>query len=292
MNVLVTGSNGQVGSELKELIQHSKFNIQNYDFYFTTSQDLDITDFDSVRKYISDNQIKIIINCAAYTAVDKAESEQELANKINHLSVKNLAQIAKDYDIKLVHISTDYVFDGTNFKPYTEDDTVNPQSVYGKTKLDGEKAILEYNLENSIIIRTSWVYSYYGNNFVKTMLRLGKEKESLGVIFDQIGTPTYAKDLAKTILKIIPKIQNSKLSIYHYSNEGAISWYDFAKEIIKMAKLMCKINPIETKDYPTPAKRPHYSVLNKSKIKSAFSIEIPYWKDSLDECLRKIGERR
>ena len=292
MNVLVTGSNGQVGSELKELIQHSKFNIQNYDFYFTTSQDLDITDFDSVRKYISDNQIKIIINCAAYTAVDKAESEQELANKINHLSVKNLAQIAKDYDIKLVHISTDYVFDGTNFKPYTEDDTVNPQSVYGKTKLDGEKAILEYNLENSIIIRTSWVYSYYGNNFVKTMLRLGKEKESLGVIFDQIGTPTYAKDLAKTILKIIPKIQNSKLSIYHYSNEGAISWYDFAKEIMKMAKLMCKINPIETKDYPTPAKRPHYSVLNKSKIKSAFSIEIPYWKDSLDECLRKIGERR
>ena len=292
MNILVTGSNGQVGSEIEELIQHSAFDTQNYDFYFTTSHDLDITDFDLVRKYIIDNHIKIIINCAAYTAVDKAESEQELANKINHLSVKNLAQIAKDYDIKLVHISTDYVFDGTNFKPYTEDDTVNPQSVYGKTKLDGEKAILECNLENSIIIRTSWVYSYYGNNFVKTMLRLGKEKESLGVIFDQIGTPTYAKDLAKTILKIIPKIQNSKLSIYHYSNEGAISWYDFAKEIMKMAKLTCKINPIETKDYPTPAKRPHYSVLNKSKIKSAFSIEIPYWKDSLDECLRKIGERR
>jgi len=292
MNVLVTGSSGQVGSEIEELIQHSTFNIENYDFYFTTSQDLDITDFALVRKYIIDNQIKIIINCAAYTAVDKAENEQELANKINHLAVKNLATLAYEFEIKLVHISTDYVFDGTNFQPYKEDDVTNPQSIYGQTKLDGEKAILEYNLKNSIIIRTSWVYSYYGANFVKTMLRLGKEKESLGVIFDQIGTPTYAKDLAKTILEIIPKIQNSKLSIYHYSNEGAISWYDFAKEIMKMAKLPCQINPIETKEYPTPAKRPHYSLLNKSKIKKDFGIVIPYWKDGLDECLHRLGERR
>lgn len=298
MNVLVTGSNGQVGSEIKELIQHSTLNIQNYDFYFTTSQDLDITDFDLVKKYIIDNQIKIIINCAAYTAVDKAETEKELADKINHLAVKNLAQLSNEFGIKLIHISTDYVFDGTNFKPYTEDDTTNPQSVYGKTKLDGEKAILEYDLKNSIIIRTSWVYSYYGANFVKTMLRLGKEKDELGVIFDQVGTPTYAKDLAKAILEIIQhstfKIQNSSThtEIYNFSNEGVVSWYDFAKEIMKMAKLDCKINPIETYQYPTPASRPHYSILNKAKIKKEFNIEIPYWKDGLDDCLRRLGERR
>ena len=287
LNVLVTGSNGQVGSEIKELSPNYP-----YHFFFTDRDTLDITNEEAITNFIQENNINTIINCAAYTAVDKAESETELANKINHIAVKNLARLSNEFLIKLIHISTDYVFDGTNFKPYTEDDTVNPQSVYGKTKLDGEKAILEYNLENSIIIRTSWVYSYYGNNFVKTMLRLGKEKESLGVIFDQIGTPTYAKDLAKTILKIIPKIQNSKLSIYHYSNEGAISWYDFAKEIMRMAKLDCKINPIETKEYPTPAKRPYYSVLNKSKIKSTFDIKIPYWKEGLDDCLRKLGERR
>ncbi|MBE0491134.1 MAG: dTDP-4-dehydrorhamnose reductase [Sulfurospirillum sp.] len=298
MNVLVTGSNGQVGSEIKELMQHATHNIQNYDFYFTTSQDLDITDFDLVKKYIIDNQIKIIINCAAYTAVDRAESDKENADKINHLAVKNLAQIAKEKDIKLIHISTDYVFDGTNFKPYAEDDATNPQSVYGKTKLDGEKAMQAINPPNAIIIRTSWVYSFYGANFVKTMLRLGKEKESLGVIFDQVGTPTYAKDLAKAILEIIPQLGTSNsfeangVQIYNYSNEGIVSWYDFAKEIMKMAKLPCQINPIETKEYPTPAKRPHYSLLNKSKIKSTFNIEIPYWKDGLDDCLRRLGERR
>ena len=292
MNVLVTGSNGQLGSELKELIQHSTFNIENYDFYFTTSKELDITNHQIVREFIETNNINIIINCAAYTAVDKAESELELANKINHIAVKNLARLSNEFEIKLIHISTDYVFDGTNFKSYTEDDTVNPQSVYGKTKLDGEKAILEYNLKNSIIIRTSWVYSYYGANFVKTMLRLGKEKESLGVIFDQIGTPTYAKDLAKAILDIVPDIKNEKVALYNYSNEGVLSWYDFAKEIMRMAKLDCKVNPIETSDYPTPAQRPHYSLLNKSKIKEEFNLTIPFWKDSLDECLKKMGERR
>jgi dTDP-4-dehydrorhamnose reductase len=297
-NILVTGSNGQVGSEIKELIQHSTFNIQHYDFYFTTSKDLDITDFDLVRKYIIDNDIKIIINCAAYTAVDKAESEQELADKINHHAVKNLAMLSNEFNIKLIHISTDYVFDGTNFKPYTEDDATNPQSVYGKTKLDGEKAILEYSLKNSIIIRTSWVYSYYGANFVKTMLRLGKDRDELGVIFDQVGTPTYAKDLAKAILEIIQhstsNIKNSSThtEIYNFSNEGVVSWYDFAKEIMKMAKLPCKTNPIETFQYPTPAKRPHYSLLNKSKIKREFGIIISYWKDGLDDCLRRLGERK
>ena len=190
------------------------------------------------------------------------------------------------------------MFDGTNHKPYAEDDITNPNGVYGKTKLDGEKAMQNINPENSIIIRTSWVYSSFGNNFVKTMLRLGKEKDELGVIFDQVGTPTYAKDLAKTILDILPQLRHSKLvlesnvEIYNYSNEGVLSWYDFAKEIMRMARLNCSINPIETKEYPTPAQRPHYSLLNKSKIKKEFNILIPYWKDSLEECLSKMGEMK
>lgn len=286
-NILVTGSNGQVGSEIKELSPSYP-----YRFYFTNRTELDITDSNEVRKFIIKNNIDTIINCAAYTAVDKAQSEQELSDKINQQAVKNLAMLSNEFGIKLIHISTDYVFDGTNFKPYTEEDATNPQGVYGKTKLDGERDILEYNLKNSIIIRTSWVYSFYGANFVKTMLRLGKEKESLGVIFDQVGTPTYAKDLAKTILDILLKINNKKTEIYNYSNEGVLSWYDFAKEIIRMAKLDCKINPIETKEYPTPAKRPHYSLLNKAKIKKEFNLEIPYWKDGLDDCLRRLGERK
>src|SRR5574344_811122 len=240
-NILVTGSNGQVGSEIKELSSN-----YNYNFFFTTRDDIDITSKD----------------------------------------------IIKELNIKLIHISTDYVFDGKNFKPYVEEFQTNPQSIYGKTKLDGENEIRDINPLNSIIIRTSWVYSYYGNNFVKTMLRLGKEKEELGVIFDQVGTPTYAKDLAITILDIVPQIENSKVEIYNYSNEGVLSWYDFAKEIMKMAKLNCKINPIETYQYPTPAKRPHFSLLNKSKIKSKFNLEIPYWKDGLDDCLKRLCERK
>ena len=287
LNILVTGSNGQLGSEIQEL--SSKY---DYNFFFTDRNNLDISDLNAVREFVEKNAINTIINCAAYTAVDKAESEEELADKINHLSVKYLAQIAKERDIKLIHISTDYVFDGKNYKPYTEEDAVSPNGVYGRTKLDGEKALREINPKNAIIIRTSWVYSSYGANFVKTMLRLGKEKESLGVIFDQVGTPTYAKDLAQAILEILSKIENEKVAIYNYSNEGVLSWYDFAKEIMRMAKLDCQINPIETKEYPTPAKRPHYSLLNKSKIKKEFNITIPYWKDSLDECLRKMGERK
>jgi len=286
-NILVTGSNGQLGSEIKELSSQFPAN-----YFFTDREILDITKQDQIVDFINNNNINTIINCAAYTAVDKAESEEELADKINHLSVKYLAQIAKERDIKLIHISTDYVFDGKNYKPYTEDDAVSPNGVYGRTKLDGEKALQEINPKNAIIIRTSWVYSSYGANFVKTMLRLGEERESLGVIFDQVGTPTYAKDLAQTILEIMPKINNKDVEIYNYSNEGVLSWYDFAKEIMRMAKLDCQINPIETKEYPTPAKRPHYSLLNKSKIKKEFNISIPYWKDSLDECLRKMGERK
>ena len=286
-NVLVTGSMGQLGSEIKELSSN-----YNYNFFFTTRDDIDITSKDSIKEFCQTNSINVIINCAAYTAVDKAQSDIENADLVNRKAVKKLSIVAKELDIKLIHISTDYVFDGKNFKPYVEEFQTNPQSVYGKTKLDGENEIRDINPLNSIIIRTSWVYSYYGNNFVKTMLRLGKEKEELGVIFDQVGTPTYAKDLAITILDIIPQIENSKVEIYNYSNEGVLSWYDFAKEIMKMAKLNCKINPIETYQYPTPAKRPHFSLLNKSKIKSKFNLEIPYWKDGLDDCLKRLGERR
>lgn len=286
-NILVTGSNGQLGSEIREL----SVEYQDY-FYFTDRNELDITNKDAVDDFCIQNSIDVIINCAAYTAVDKAEEDEANADKINHLAVKYLAEISKEKNIKLIHISTDYVFNGKNYMPYVEDDTVNPNGIYGRSKLDGEKAMQEINPENSIIIRTSWVYSSFGANFVKTMLRLGKERESLGVIFDQVGTPTYARDLAKTILDILPKIENKEVVIYHYSNEGVLSWYDFAKEIMKMAKIECQINPIETKEYPTPATRPHYSLLNKSKIKKEYNIAIPYWKDSLDQCLKKMGERK
>lgn len=286
-NILVTGSMGQLGSEIKELSSN-----YNYNFFFTTRDDIDITSKDSIKEFCQTNSINVIINCAAYTAVDKAQSDIENADLVNRKAVKKLSIVAKELNIKLIHISTDYVFDGKNFKPYVEEFQTNPQSVYGKTKLDGENELLDINPLNSIIIRTSWVYSSFGNNFVKTMLRLGKEKEELGVIFDQVGTPTYAKDLAITILNIVPQIENSKVEIYNYSNEGVLSWYDFAKEIMKMAKLNCKVNPIETYQYPTPAKRPHFSLLNKSKIKSKFNLEIPYWKDGLDDCLKRLGERK
>lgn len=286
-NVLVTGSNGQLGSEIKELS-----NLYSYNFFFTNRTNIDITNKDNIKDFCQTNNINVIINCAAYTAVDKAESDIENADLVNRKAVKKLAIVSSELNIKLIHISTDYVFDGKNFKPYKEEFQTNPQSIYGKTKLDGEKELINVNPKNSIIIRTSWVYSFYGNNFVKTMLRLGKEKESLGVIFDQVGTPTYAAHLAKIILDIIPNIKNNKVEIYNYSNEGVLSWYDFAKEIMKMAKLNCKINPIETFQYPTPAVRPHFSVLNKAKIKAMFNVEIPYWKDGLDDCLKRLGERK
>jgi dTDP-4-dehydrorhamnose reductase len=286
-NILVTGENGQLGSEIKLLSSNYA-----HGFFFTSRDTLDITNKEAISVFVQKNNINTIINCAAYTAVDKAEEEQELANDINHKAVQYLAEIANEKEIKLIHISTDYVFDGTNFKPYLETDPTNPNGIYGKTKLSAEKAIEKINPKNTIVIRTSWVYSSFGANFVKTMLRLGKEKESLGVIFDQVGTPTYARDLAETILDILPKIENKKVELYHYSNEGVLSWYDFAKEIMRMAKLDCNINPIETKAYPTPAKRPHYSLLNKSKIKNQFNITIPFWKDSLDDCLKVMKVRR
>ena len=286
-NVLVTGADGQLGNEVRLLSTAYRYN-----FFFTNRDDLDICNEKALNDYIEQHNIMTIINTAAYTAVDKAEEEKVLADNINHLAVKTLATIAKERAIQLIHISTDYVFDGQNFKPYVETDLTNPNGVYGKTKLLAEEVMVKQNPKNSIIIRTSWVYSSFGNNFVKTMLRLGKEKESLGVIFDQVGTPTYARDLAKTILDILPQVKNTKVELYHYSNEGVLSWYDFAKEIMHMAKLDCEINPIESKAYPTPAKRPHYSLLNKAKIKEDFNITIPYWKDSLDACLRTMEERR
>ncbi|MEA1892435.1 MAG: dTDP-4-dehydrorhamnose reductase [Campylobacterota bacterium] len=294
INILVTGSNGQLGSEIKELVEKipSQAEDDRSHFFFTDRGSLDISSEEDIKNFIQTNNINTIINCAAYTAVDKAEEDEVNADLINHLAVKKLAQIAKEKNIELIHVSTDYVFDGTSHRPYVENDATSPNSVYGKTKLDGENAMITINPSNSLIIRTSWVYSSFGNNFVKTMLRLGKERDSLGVIFDQVGTPTYARDLAKAILDILPNIKNEKVEIYNYSNEGVLSWYDFAKEIMKMAKLDCQINPIETKEYPTPATRPHYSLLNKSKIKEEFDIIIPYWKDSLDECLVRIGERK
>lgn len=287
VNILVTGANGQVGSEIQALAASTPLT-----FFFTDRETLDITNEDALRRFVKEHHITTIINCAAYTAVDKAESDPHMADKINNYAVGLLGHIAKDYGISLIHISTDYVFDGMHYKPYTEETPTNPQSLYGRTKRDGELALLSLNPPRSLIIRTAWVYSSFGANFVKTMLRLGAEKTSLNVVYDQVGSPTYARDLAQAILDIIPRLDNDAIEIYHYSNEGVLSWYDFAKEIMKMAKRPCQITPIETKDYPTPAKRPHYSLLNKTKIKERFGLTIPYWKDSLSACLTLLGEKR
>lgn len=287
-HLLVTGANGQLGSEIKAI----SANYSDFNFFFIDKDNLDISNKESVQNFCQNNSIDTIINCAAYTAVDKAENDVDSADTINHLAVKYLAEIAKDMKISLIHISTDYIFDGRNYRPYLEGDYPAPQSVYGKTKLLGEQALLTINPENSIIIRTSWVYSSFGNNFVKTMLRLGNDKDELGVIFDQVGTPTYAADLAKVILDILPQLNNEDVQTYHYSNEGVCSWYDLAKAIFEPSEIKCKVNPIETKEYPTPAKRPHYSLLNKTKIKNAFNIEIPYWKDSLRSCLKTLKENK
>ena len=280
--VLVTGANGQLGSELQILTNEHAL----YDFIFTERRELDLSSSASIKSFFNDKEFDVIINCAAYTAVDKAESDEEMAYAINHKAVETLAHIAKEKNISLIHISTDYVFDGSNFKPYTEDEPTNPQSVYGSSKLAGEEALQSINPKNSIIIRTSWVYSSFGNNFVKTMLRLGKEREELGVIFDQVGTPTYARDLAEAIITIIPQLSNDDVEIIHYSNEGVCSWYDFAIAIFEMQSIECHVNPIETKAYPTPATRPHYSLLNKAKIKENYTVTIPYWRDSLRQALQ------
>jgi dTDP-4-dehydrorhamnose reductase len=289
--VLVTGGAGQLGSEFRYLsgnkINNNEVsqNTDNLYLIFVTREELDIQSSEQVAIFCQENKIDVIVNCAAYTAVDKAESEQVQADAINHLAVKNLAQVAKDQSIKLIHISTDYVFDGTAHEPYKETDATNPQSVYGKTKLEGELAMKKINPANSIIIRTSWVYSEFGNNFVKTMLRLGRQRDELNVVCDQIGSPTNARDLALAILTIIPQLNNRLVDIYHYSNSGECSWSEFAKEIFSINKIESKVNPILTSEYPTIAKRPQYSVIDKSKITNAFGIKPLCWSDSLAQCI-------
>jgi len=277
LNILVTGQNGQLGQSLAKIAK----DYPQFDFIFLGREQLDLSQPATLANALENIAFDIIINCAAYTAVDKAESEPELADAINHLAVEQLAQICNQRRATLIHISTDYVFDGKNYNPYIETDPVDPQGVYGITKLKGEQAMQAVNPKGAII-RTSWVYSEFGNKFVKTMLRLGAERDSLNVIYDQVGSPTYATDLAQAILALLSQPEQlNQTQVYHYSNEGVCSWYDFAKAIFEMSGTRCKVNPIETKDYPTPAKRPHYSLMNKAKIKQDYLITIPYWRDSL-----------
>jgi dTDP-4-dehydrorhamnose reductase len=287
-NILVIGADGQLGHE----IEKSAKLFPQFNFFYTTINDLDITDQNHVEQELKKRSYAFVINCAGYTDVNKSETETELAYKVNGDALSIIGKLTHQFGIKVIHISTDYVFDGTAHIPYKEHDKVNPQSVYGKSKLAGETNLLASNPQ-SIIIRTSWLYSTYGNNFVKTMLKLGKEKSELKVIFDQIGTPTFADDLALAILNIINQnitdSVNFKPGIYHYSNEGVCSWYDFTNAIFKLSKInSCVIIPIETSQYPSPAQRPHYSVLNKGKIKTNFDIKIPHWETSLKICLDEL----
>jgi dTDP-4-dehydrorhamnose reductase len=288
INVLVTGANGQLGSELKHI--HNKGIVKfdrSVNFVFTDIDTLDISNPIFLKKFFQDHSFDFVINCAAYTNVDLAETEKEKAYNVNATCVKNIVEAIKERNLsltKFIHISTDYVFDGKSHIPYTEEMQTNPKSVYGKSKLEGEIFALQY--KNSMVIRTSWLYSSYGKNFAKTIHKLCNERESLNVVFDQIGTPTYAYDLAYAIFQIVKQSvsENRFISgIYHFSNEGVCSWYDFAKLIANKAKSNCVINPIESKDYPTPVARPFYSVLNKNKIKSSYKLVIPFWQDSLDE---------
>ena len=282
MNILITGCNGQLGNEMqlleKENPQHQWFN--------TDVQELDISNQLAVEQYVAENNIDGIVNCAAYTAVDKAEGNKELCTTLNTVAPTYLAAAVEKRGGWMIQISTDYVFDGTKHTPYVEKDTPCPNSVYGSTKLAGELGVSKF-CKKSMIIRTAWLYSTFGNNFVKTMIRLGKEKTELGVIFDQVGTPTYARDLAIVIMTAIEK--GIRPGVYHFSNEGVISWYDFTKAIHRLAGITtCHVRPLHTAEYPTPAARPHYSVLDKTKIKQTYDIEIPYWEESLKDCIEKL----
>ena len=281
MNILVTGCNGQLGNEIRLLEnEHSEWK-----FFNTDVEELDITNQLAVEQYVAQNAIDGIINCAAYTAVDKAEEDKEKATTLNMVAPAFLAAAVEKRNGWIIQISTDYVFDGKAHTPYKEDDTPCPDSVYGSTKLAGELGAQKF-CRKAVIIRTAWLYSSFGNNFVKTMQRLGREREELGVIFDQIGTPTYAADLAKAILTIIK--EGIKPGTYHYSNEGVCSWYDFAIAIHRMSGIKCNVKPLHTQEYPTPANRPAYAVLDKTKIKHAYNIAIPHWETSLKECIDKI----
>jgi len=282
-NILITGSNGQLGSEIREISDQ----YENYNFIFTDVEELDLTISEDIVSFFTDNKIDACINCAAYTAVDKAEDEVELAMLVNSTAVENLSKVCKNNGTLLFHISTDYVFNGKHFMPYVETDTVSPDSQYGLSKLKGEEAVM-LNCDKAIIVRTSWLYSSHGNNFVKTLIKLGNERDQLSVVSDQVGTPTYAADLAEAIMVMIASFDETKpKEIYHFSNEGAISWYDFGKAIMKLSDIECAINPIDSKDYPSKANRPFYSVLSKSKIKKHYGVNVPYWEDSLHRMIIK-----
>ena len=282
MNILVTGANGQLGNEMQVLARE---NLQ-HTYFFTDVQELDICDEQAVYAYVSEHKIDIIVNCAAYTAVDKAEDNVELCDKLNNIAPGYLARAAQANGAAMIQVSTDYVFDGTAHIPYTEEEPTCPASVYGSTKLAGEQNVMDH-CEKAMVIRTAWLYSIYGNNFVKTMIRLGQERDYLGVIFDQIGTPTYANDLAQAIFAAINK--GVVGGIYHFSDEGVCSWYDFTIAIHRLAGIAsCKVKPLHTADYPAKAPRPHYSVLDKTKIKDTFGIEIPHWEESLKRCINQL----
>lgn len=285
MNILVTGSKGQLGNEIRVL----SCNYPQYNFNFTDVDELDITNKVAVEHFFSIDKIDLVINAAAYTAVDKAESEIESAMLVNAKAVEILSEVSEKNGAFLIHISTDYVFDGKGKSPYKETDEVNPTSVYGNSKLEGEKAMQRISAKG-IIIRTSWLYSSFGNNFVKTIKRVGKERGQLKVVDDQTGSPTYAADLAKAILDIIPQIKGvDKVELFHFSNEGIITWFDFAKAIIESSDINCVVDPVTSAEFPTPVKRPAYSVLDNSKIKNRFGVDIPNWKDSLKICLAKLA---
>ena len=272
--ILITGAKGQLGLELTKLLPQA---------ILTDTDTLDITNYEDVESFIHKYQITTIINCAAYTAVDKAEDDKETAYAVNVVGPENLAKTG----CKLIHISTDYVFDGHMYRPYTPDDKPNPLSVYGITKEQGEQAVLKY-AQNAVIIRTAWLYSANGQNFVKTMRRLGCERTKLNVVCDQIGTPTFAGDLAQVIVDILPQMTVENKGIYHYTNEGVCSWYDFATAIMVLSHLNCQVAPILSSEYPTKAIRPFYSVLDKTKIKNTFHLTIPHWKESLVQCLKQF----
>lgn len=281
-NVLVTGGKGQLASCIKD----SAANLKEHHFIYVDVDILDITKASQVNAFFETNDIDFCVNCAAYTNVDKSESEQDIAEKVNVDGAKNLAEACNDHDVKFIQVSTDFVFDGKSSLPYLEEDTTNPLSSYGSTKLNGELATLN-SVKEHFIIRTSWLYSEHGHNFCKTMLRFAKERDSLSIVCDQIGTPTYAGDLAEVIIKII-KEDGTAFGVYHFSNEGVASWYDFAKAIFDLSGSNMKLLPIRSEAYPTPAKRPAFSVMDKTKIKTSLGVTIPYWRDSLAVCLRKL----
>jgi dTDP-4-dehydrorhamnose reductase len=285
-NILITGANGQLGQAIKKVAA----GFPAFNFVYTDYTELDITDTEAIDTIFATQEIHGCINCAAYTAVDKAESDEELAFKLNFEAALNLAVACANYSAQLIHISTDYVFDGKSNRPYTEEDEANPDSIYGSSKLRGEAAAIGTN-PATIVIRTSWLYSEFGMNFVKRMRELMQEKESLNVVFDQVGTPTYAVDLAQVILTVLSKVYDVPASyggVYHYSNEGVISWYDFAVAIKELTNATCTVLPVTSDKYPTAAKRPAYSVFNKQKIKDTFGLQIPYWRNSLQVCLKNL----